>query len=68
MSSSAPEHPEANVVLRGGPFDGRRLHVGNLVPISLQVEGERFVYRPTRELDSEFTTLTMWVFDHTEAR
>lgn len=67
LQPESVEHSDPNVVLRGGPLDGRLLHVANLVPISLQVEGERFVYRPTRELDSEFPTLTMWVFDHTEA-
>jgi hypothetical protein len=59
--------PEPNIVLRGGPFDGRRMHADNLEPITLRVEGERFVYRPTPELDTEFPTLAMWVFSHTEA-
>lgn len=58
---------EPNVVLRGGPFDGERIHLDHLEPIRLQVDGEWFVYRPTVEVDSEFATLAMWVFDHTEA-
>lgn len=61
------EQPEPNVVLRGGPFDGRVIHVANLVPVSLQVENERFIYRPTTEVDSEFTALAVWKFDRTEA-
>jgi hypothetical protein len=61
------DEPEPNIVLRGGPFDGRRMHADSLAPISLQVEGERFVYRPTSDLDTEFPTLAMWVFEHTEA-
>lgn len=61
------EEPAPNIVLRGGPFDGKRMHVGNHVPLSLQIEGERFVYRPTREPDAEFADLTTWAFDHTEA-
>lgn len=57
---------EPNVVLRGGPLDGENLHVGNWVPIGIEVGDERCVYRPTRELDSEFETLAIWVFDHAE--
>jgi hypothetical protein len=52
-----------NVVLRGGPLDGERLHLGSRRPISVEVKGERVVYRPTHELDSEYETLAVWVFD-----
>ena len=58
---------EPNIVLRGGPLDGEKLHLENLAPIAVEVGDERCVYRPTPELDSEFETLAMWVFDHAEA-
>jgi hypothetical protein len=61
------DHPDLNVVLRGGPFDGRRMRVGNRVPVTLELEGEGFVYRPTAELDDEYPTLTIWVLDRIEA-
>lgn len=55
-----------NVVLRGGPLDGEQLALDGRVPISIEVGDERAVYRPTTELDSEFETLAIWVFDHAE--
>jgi hypothetical protein len=58
---------EPNIVLRGGPLDGERLHINGLVPLGVEVGDERCVYRPTRELDSEYETLAVWVFDHAEA-
>ena len=61
------DHPDPNVVLRGGPFDGRRMRVGNRAPIRLTIEGEGFIYRPSIELDDEYPTLTIWVFDRVEA-
>jgi hypothetical protein len=65
--SEPPFDGEPNIVLRGGPLDGEKLHIENLVPIGIEVGDERCVYRPTRELDSEFETLAIWVFDHAEA-
>lgn len=56
----------ANAVLRGGPLDGAQVHVYRREPIGIEVEAERYVYRPTVELDDEFPTLAVWVFDHSE--
>jgi hypothetical protein len=53
-----------NVVLRGGPLDGERLHLGSRRPLRVEVGDERAIYRPTHELDSEFETLAVWVYDH----
>lgn len=61
------EHPDPDVVLRGGPFDGRRLRVDDPAPVRIGLEGETFVYRPTQEIDDEFPTLKIWVFDRIEA-
>lgn len=53
-------------MLRGSPLDGERLTFDNRAPISIEVGDERAVHRPTAELDSEFETLSVWVFDHAE--
>lgn len=58
---------DANVVLRGGPLDGDQVHLGSRASIGIEVEGERFVYWPTADLDDEYPTLTIWVLDHVEA-
>lgn len=58
------ERADPNMVLRGGPLDGEKAHVDGWIPISIEVGDERCVYQPTRELDSEFDTLAIWVFDH----
>jgi hypothetical protein len=55
-----------NVVLRGGPLDGEQLHLATRIPITIEVGDERAVYRPTAELDTEFPTLAVWVYDHAE--
>lgn len=57
---------EPNAVLRGGPLDGEQVTVGGYRTIGIQLDGERAVYRPTSELDTEFPTLAVWVWDHTE--
>lgn len=55
--------PTPNVVLRGGPLDGEKRHVDSQAPINAEVGDELVVYRPSIELDNEFPTLTIWVFD-----
>jgi len=60
-------HPEPNIVLRGGLFDGERMHVGSQAPVSLEAESQGFVYRPTAVLDHEFPTLVTGVLGRTEA-
>lgn len=55
-----------NVVLRGGPLDGEQLQLPDRVPVGIEVGDVRAVYRPTAELDSEFETLAVWVYDHGE--
>ena len=65
---TAFEQTPANVVLCGGPLDGQRLHVAARVPIRLGADGTTAVYRPTSELDTEFPTLAIWVFDHADDR
>jgi hypothetical protein len=64
MSVSRPEPAVPNAVLRGGPLDGGQRHIDSQAPISIEVGDKRVVYRPTIELDDEFPTLTIWVFDH----
>jgi hypothetical protein len=66
MSHHSREAVTPNVVLRGGPLDGERRHVDSRAPIGIEVDEMRAVYRPTHEPDSEFDTLMVWVFDHTE--
>jgi hypothetical protein len=58
------EHPEPNIVLRGGPLDGYRTHVHNWMPATLEAGDQQCVYRPTGELDTEYPTLSVYVFDH----
>jgi hypothetical protein len=62
-------HSEPNIVLRGGPFDGKRMRVGSQAPVSLKVDGKGkgFAYRPTTELDHEYPTLVAWILDGAEA-
>lgn len=64
MSASSFEPVEPNVVLRGGPLDGERMHLDSRAPISAEVGDEQVIYRPSTELDEEFPALTIWVFDH----
>lgn len=61
------ENTEPNVVLRGGPLDGRATHVHpGWPPITVQSGDQECVYRPTGETDTEYPTLTVYVFDHAE--
>lgn len=64
MSAHNPEPAKPNVVLRGGPLDGEQRHVDSRAPISIEVDGQRCIYRPTHETDTEFETLAIWVYDH----
>jgi len=66
MTDSTFGQADPNVVLRGGPLDGQRVHVAAWVPIRLAADGASAVYRPTSELDTEFPTLAIWVFDRTD--
>lgn len=61
-----PHHAEPNVVLRGGPLDGEQRHVDSRGPIGIEVGPDRAIYRPTAELDTEYPTLAVWVYDHAE--
>lgn len=59
------QNPEPNVVLCGGPLDGRATHVHpGWPPITVQSDNQECVYRPTGETDSEYLTLNIYVFDH----
>lgn len=61
------DHPDPNVVLRGGPLDGARTRVHNWTKASIEDDdGNVFVYRPLGELDTEFPTLNVYVFDEVE--
>ena len=57
------DHPDPNVVLRGGPLDGRRTRVHNWAPAFLEVDGRMYAYRPLGELDTEYPTLNVYVLD-----
>ena len=60
------DHPDPNAVLRGGPLDGGRTHVHNWVPVDFHVGDQRCFYRPTGQLDTQYPTLSVYVFDHAE--
>lgn len=60
------DHPDPNAVLRGGPLDGGLIRVRDWVPVSFDVDHERYVYRPTDELDHEHWTLRVYLIDHIE--
>jgi hypothetical protein len=62
------EDPEANVVLRGGQLDGIRVKAENRKPLTLKAGEMLFVYRPLDEMDSEYPTLGVYVYSHTEDR
>jgi hypothetical protein len=62
------DHPDPNVVLRGGPLDGIRIRADNRKPITLKAGELLFVYSPLGEMDAEYPTLAVYVFNHTEDR
>jgi hypothetical protein len=62
------DHPDPNVVLRGGPLDGIRVRADNRKPITLKGGELLFVYRPLGETDSEYPDLAVYAFNHTEDR
>ncbi len=62
------EHPDPNVVLRGGPLDGIRVRVHTQAPITLDAGDQICVYRPLGEMDSEYPSFSVYVFDRTADR
>ena len=60
------DHPDPNAVLRGGPLDGTLVRVHDWVPVSFDVGHQRYLYRPTDELDAEHWTYRVYVIDHIE--
>jgi len=62
------DHPEPNVVLRGGQLDGIRVKADSGKPITLKGGELLFVYRPIGEMDSEYPELAVYVYSHTEDR
>ena len=60
------DHPDPNAVLRGGPLDGTLIRVHDQLPVSFELEHQRYVYRPTGELDAEHPTLGVYLIDHVE--
>jgi hypothetical protein len=63
---SFDEHPDPNIVLRGGPLDGIRVRMPAWAPVTLDAGDEKCVYRPLGEADSEHPSLSAYVFDHAE--
>lgn len=59
---------EPNAVLRGGPLDGDQVHLATRVAIGIELDGERFVYPPTAELDDEYPALAIWALDRVVRR
>lgn len=56
-----------NAILRGGPFDGKEVHTFTWVDIAEYSEdGSASIYRPTAELDDEYTTLVRYEYERTE--
>ena len=64
MTDPSPDNP--NVVLRGGSLDGIRVRADSRKPITLKGGELLFVYRPLGEMDSEYPTLAVYTFSHTE--
>lgn len=62
------DHPDPNVVLRGGALDGIHVRADNRKPLTLKAGELLFVYRPLGEMDSEYPELAVYVFNHTEDR
>lgn len=63
----APEHHRANIVLRGGPFDGRTLSGDPSQALAInEGRGPYFIYRPSDQIDTEYRTLAVFVIDHME--
>jgi hypothetical protein len=60
---SFDEHPDPNVVLRGGPLDGIRIRVHSWAPVTLDAGDEQCVYRPIGEMDTEYPTLAVYTLD-----
>lgn len=60
------DHPEATVILRGGPLDGGRIHLKHWVPFIHVASGQRLYYGPNGEADTEFDDLAVYVFDGAE--
>lgn len=64
---SAPDHHRANIVLRGGPFDGRTLLGDPSQSVAVnEGRGPYFIYRPSDQIDPEHRTLAVFVIDHME--
>lgn len=60
-------HEKPNAVLRGGPLDGRATHVHpGWPPISVRSGDQECHYRPAGEMDTQYPTLAVYVFDHAE--
>lgn len=55
------DHPDPNVVLCGGPFDGERIQVDSWAPVSLEAGGRTFVYRPTGDKAGEYGQLAVYI-------
>jgi hypothetical protein len=52
-----------NIVLRGGPVDGRTMDITDRdAIIELEIDGQVHSYRPTPDLDDEYPTLTVFLF------
>jgi hypothetical protein len=56
-----------NAILRGGPFDGKQVHTFTWVDIAEYGEdGTVSIYRPTAELDEEYTALVRYEHESTQ--
>jgi hypothetical protein len=52
-----------NIVLRGGPADGRTMDASPLdAMVELSMDGQIHSYRPTPDLDDEHPSLTVFAF------
>ena len=69
QSTSAGAEVRPNLILRGGPFDGRQLEQEEpFETLAINEGGDTpfFVYRPSGERDTEYPTLAEFVLDHME--
>jgi len=64
--TSFDEHPDPNIVLRGGPLDGIRVRVHGWEPVTLDAGDEQCVYRPLGQMDIEYPALAVYVYDDAE--
>ena len=61
------DRPDPNAVLRGGPLEGRATHVHpGRPPVTVRSGDQDCTYRATGGMDTQYPTLAVYIFDHSE--